>query len=111
MRVSRSAAWSVTAMWNDVAILDTAEFGAERSDDGFEGRLAYMLTVVNGKAADHVCLLVVRRSSLWRSPSTGLVSACAGSPLSCEYMMKTVSTAWPSVVFVMRASGGWHGYT
>ena len=106
MQVSRSVAWSVTAVWNDVAILDTAEFDTERSDDRLEGSLAYTLTVVNGKAADHVCLLVVCRSSLRRSLSAQIVSACAQSPLSREYMMETVSTAWPNLVSVMRASGG-----
>lgn len=50
MRVSRPAAWSVAAVSNDVAILDTAEFGTERCDDGLKERLAYMLAVVNTPA-------------------------------------------------------------
>ncbi len=40
---------------------DTAEFGFEGRDDDLEGTLADMLTVLNGKAVDHGCLLFVRR--------------------------------------------------
>jgi hypothetical protein len=46
---------------DDVAALDTTEFGFEGRDDGLEGTLANMLAVLNGKAIDHVCLLFVCR--------------------------------------------------
>jgi hypothetical protein len=45
---------------DDGGVLDAAKFGLKGSDDVLERTLADMLTVLNGKAIDHGCLLFVR---------------------------------------------------
>jgi hypothetical protein len=44
---------------DDGGVLDAAKFRLEGSDEVLEGTLADMLTVLNGKAIDHGCLLFV----------------------------------------------------